>query len=94
MCTVALAHKSVVGMAAVRGFELVDHPPYSLDLVPSDYFLFPKNTCLARKQYRTDDEVIISAVEDFVEDQDAIYHGNPSAATPMEEVCGPQGILF
>ena len=22
---------------------------------------------------------------------DVLYHGNPSAATPMEEVCGPQG---
>ena len=37
------AHKSVVTMAAVHdcGFELVDHPPYSPDLAPSDYFLFP-----------------------------------------------------
>ena len=37
-------------MAAVHdcGFELVDHPPYSPDLAPSYYFLFPnimkKNT--------------------------------------------------
>ena len=38
----APAHKSVVAMAAVHdcGFELVDHPPYSPDLAPSDYFLF------------------------------------------------------
>ena len=35
--------KCVVVMAAVHdcGFELVDHPPYSPDLAPSDYFLFP-----------------------------------------------------
>ena len=39
----APAHKSVVAMAAVRdsGFELVDHPLYSPDLAPSDYFMFP-----------------------------------------------------
>ena len=39
----ALAHKSLVAMSAVhdRGFELIDHPPYSPDLAPSDYFLFP-----------------------------------------------------
>ena len=39
----APAHKSVVAMAAVRdsGFVLVDHPPYSPDLAPSEYFLFP-----------------------------------------------------
>ena len=32
-------------MAAVRdcGFELVDHPPYSPDLAPFDYFRFPNN---------------------------------------------------
>ena len=37
-------------MAAVHDccFELVDHPPYSPDFAPSDYFLFPnmkKNNC-------------------------------------------------
>ena len=52
----APTHKSVFPMAAVRdcGFELVDHPPYSPDLAPSDYFLFPKmkkKTHLAGKYY-------------------------------------------
>ena len=39
----APAHKSLVAMSAVHdcGFELIDHPPYSPDLAPSDYFLFP-----------------------------------------------------
>ena len=39
----APAPKSVVAMAAVRdcGSELVDRPPYSPDLGPTDYFLFP-----------------------------------------------------
>ena len=39
----ALAHKSLVAMSAVHdcSFELFDHPPYSPDLAPSDYFLFP-----------------------------------------------------
>ena len=72
----APAHKSVVAMAAVRdcGFELVDHPPYSPDLAPSDYFLFPNmNKHLAGKQYRTDDEVI-SAVEEFFKDQDESFY--------------------
>ena len=63
----APAHKSVVAMAAVRdcGFELVDHPPYSANLAPSEHFLFPNmKKHLAGKQYWTDDEVI-SADEDF-----------------------------
>ena len=62
------------------GFELVDHLPYSPDLAPSDYFLFPN---LAWKQYWTDDEVI-SAVEGFFEDQDESFYttGIKAAAWP------------
>ena len=39
----ALVHKYVVSLAALRDclFKLVDHPPYSPDMAPSDYFLFP-----------------------------------------------------
>ena len=49
---------------------------------------------LAGKQHWTDDKVI-SAVEDFFlgSGWELLYHRNPSAATPMEEVCGPQGRL-
>uniref|UniRef100_A0A673BIC6 Histone-lysine N-methyltransferase SETMAR n=1 Tax=Sphaeramia orbicularis TaxID=375764 RepID=A0A673BIC6_9TELE len=72
----APAHKLTVAMAAVKdcGFELVDHPPYSPDLAPSDYFLFPNmKKHLAGKRYQTDDEVI-SAVEDFFGDQDESFY--------------------
>ena len=73
----APAHKSLVAMAAVCycGFELVNHPPYSPDLAPSDYILFPnmqKNTWL-RSSIGPNDEVI-SAVEDFFEDQDESFY--------------------
>ena len=52
----APADKSVAAVADVCdcGFELVDHPPYSLDLAPSDYiFSVPQHekTHLAGKQY-------------------------------------------
>ena len=47
------------------GFELIDHPPYSPDLAPLDYFLFPNlKKHFAGKLYKSDDDVI-SAVEDF-----------------------------
>ena len=68
-------HKSVIAMAAVRdcGFELVDHPTYSPDLAPFDYFLFPNmKTHLAGKQYQTDE--VIFADEDFFEDQDKSFY--------------------
>ena len=37
-------HKALVTKEhmAKRGFNLVEHPPYSPDLAPADYFLFPK----------------------------------------------------
>ena len=41
-------------MCVTVAFELVDHPPYSPDLAPSDYSLFPTmKKRLAGKQYRT-----------------------------------------
>jgi histone-lysine N-methyltransferase SETMAR len=38
------AHKSVLGMGKLRDlhYELLEHPPYSPDLVPSDFCLFPE----------------------------------------------------
>ena len=47
----------------------------------------------AEKQYRTDEEVIIICSWELFGGSrwELLYHGNPSAATPMEEVCGPQG---
>ena len=39
----APVHKSVIAMAAIHdfGFKLIEHPPYSPDLAPSDFHLFP-----------------------------------------------------
>ena len=38
----APVHKAARSLAAIRenGFEVLEHPPYSTDLAPSDYFLF------------------------------------------------------
>ena len=72
----APAHKSLVAMSAVHdyGFELIDHPSYSPDLAPSDYFLFPNlKKHLAGKRYESDDDVI-SAVEDFFEGQEENFY--------------------
>ena len=39
----ALAHRTLVTQKklAYLGFQCLDHPPYSPDLAPSDYHLFP-----------------------------------------------------
>ena len=81
-----LAHKSVVAMAAERdcGYKLVDHPQYSPDLAPSDYFLVPqheKNTWLW-SSISTDDEVIYLPLRTVFWGSrwQLLYHGNQSAA--------------
>lgn len=40
----APAHKSRIAMNTIHdlGFKTLDHPPYSPDLAPSDYYLFPQ----------------------------------------------------
>jgi histone-lysine N-methyltransferase SETMAR len=40
----AQAHISQVAIAAATdcGFEILPHPPYSLDFAPSDFYVFPK----------------------------------------------------
>jgi histone-lysine N-methyltransferase SETMAR len=40
----APAHKSVLAMGKLRDlhYELLENPPYSPDLAPSDFLLFPK----------------------------------------------------
>ena len=47
---------------AYMGFQCLDHPPYSPDLVPSDYHLFPglKKQLLGRN-FSSDAEVIAAA---------------------------------
>ena len=68
----APAHTSKVVMAKLKElrYELVPHPPYSPDLAPSDFFLFPKlKTFLAGPKYGSNTEVI-SAAEGLLSDLD------------------------
>lgn len=74
----APAHKSTVAMATIHhcGYKLIEHPPYSPDLAPSDYHLFPnlkKN--LSGKKFQTDDEVK-SAVNEFFDCMDKSFFFN------------------
>lgn len=60
----APAHKSRVAISkAVNcGFELLPHPPYSPDLAPSDYHLFPNMKKQLRGRVFADNEETMSAV--------------------------------
>ena len=67
----APAHKAHQTMDVLQqlGFQCLDHPPYSPDLAPSDYFLFPNlKKSLKGRRFLTDAEVI-AAAEGFLYDQ-------------------------
>ena len=68
----ARVHTCKIVMEAVErnGYELIPHPAYSLDLAPSNYFLFPnlKNDICGR-HFRSNEEVV-AAVEEWVRDKD------------------------
>jgi len=61
----APAHRALATQKKVAylGFQCLDHPPYSPDLAPSDYHLFPglKKTIEVRN-FSSDAEVIVAAV--------------------------------
>jgi [histone H3]-lysine36 N-dimethyltransferase SETMAR len=66
----APVHKSRLSKAAVAdcGFVEIDHPPYSPDLAPSDYFLFPNlKKTLRGTKFRDNDELIAAVEGHFAE---------------------------
>jgi histone-lysine N-methyltransferase SETMAR len=49
-------------------YELLEHPPYSLDLAPSDFFLFPKFKLFLAGQCFSLNQEAITAVEGYFAD--------------------------
>lgn len=72
----APAHTSAVATAKLveLHYELLPHPPYSPDLAPCDFFLFPNlKRSLAGKKYGSNEEVIAAAEEYFAGQQKSYY---------------------
>jgi len=65
----APAHKSLFAMAKFKElkYELLEHPPYSPDLAPSDFYLFPNLKRFLRGKDFLSDEEVIAAVEGYFE---------------------------
>lgn len=62
--------RSVLGK---NGFTELNHPPYSPDLAPCDYFLFRNlRKCLRGRRFSTDEEMK-AAVDDHFDDQSKKY---------------------
>ncbi|XP_048243687.1 histone-lysine N-methyltransferase SETMAR-like [Haliotis rufescens] len=64
----APVHRSRVAMTAVQecGYELLPHPPYSPDLAPSDFHLFPRLKKHLRGRRFEDDDELTAAVEGWL----------------------------
>jgi len=54
---------------AYLGFQYLDHPPYSLDLVPSDYHLFPGLKKQLKGRHFSSDVEVIAAAETWLDGQ-------------------------
>jgi histone-lysine N-methyltransferase SETMAR len=71
-------HKSVLAMEKLRDlhYELFEHLPYSPDLAPSDFSLFPKlKLFLARQRFFSNQEAI-TAVEGYFADLTKNHYRN------------------
>lgn len=72
----APVHTSVIAVAKINElkFELLPHAPYSPDLAPSDYFLFPNlKKWLGGKRFANNEEVE-SAVDGYFEALDGSHY--------------------
>ena len=54
---------------AYLGFECLDHPPYSPDLTPSDYHLFPVVKKQKKSHHFSSDAEVIAAAETWLDAQ-------------------------
>ena len=64
----ALAHTSAIATAKLFDlrYEILPHPPYSPDLAPSDYFLFPNmKSCFGGKRFSSNEEIIAATNKYF-----------------------------
>jgi len=71
----APAHSSSIATAKLveLHYELLPHPPYSPDLAPCDFFLFPNiKKWLGGKRFTSNEEVI-DQTEAYVEEFDKSY---------------------
>jgi len=66
--------RQTVALLDQFGWDIITHPPYSPDLAPCDYHLFPKlKEHLAGRRFSDDDEVKV-AVQRFLNDMAASWY--------------------
>ena len=70
--------KATIEIINRLGFEVLEHPTYSPDLVPSDYYLFAPHRDALRSRKFSSDEAVQKAVQKLLCDQPKTFfsHGN------------------
>ena len=70
------------------GWDLFPHPPYSLDLAPSDFHLFPRLKSDLGGQHFANDEEVKNAVNSWLEKQPkAFYNEGIRKLVPRYQKC-------
>lgn len=72
----APAHTSSVAIATIQncGFQLLPHPPYSPDLAPSDFHLFPKMKLELSGRHFTSNNDVMEAVEQYLQAKETSFY--------------------
>ena len=72
----APCYKSIATMAKLHElhFELLPHPPYSLDLAPSDYYLFADLKGMLQEKRFGSSEGVIAETEAYFETKDKAFY--------------------
>jgi len=71
----APAHRALAShkKLAYQGFQCLDHPPYSPDLAPSDYHLFPGLKKQLKCRHFSSDAEVIAAAETRLDGQSSDF---------------------
>ena len=86
----APAHSSqAAGEEATRcGYQILPHPPYSPDLAPSDFFLFPEmKNPLRGRRFDDRDDVIEEVEQWFAEQSEEFYNAGLRKVKKRWEKC-------
>ena len=70
----APAHTSQVAMTAATECEILPHLPYSPDMVPSDFYLFPKLKYHFHGTQYGSNEGVIEAVNEYLGEQEKAFY--------------------
>ena len=72
----APVHSSQVVMIAATecGFEILPHPPYSPDMAPSDFHLFPKLQLHLRGAQYGSNESVLEAENEYLEEKERTFN--------------------